>query len=474
MAAYKIKSMDLTRGWFLAAGFLLLGGAGVAAHADQDPAMSIDPAPGRADASAADNPAAEPWVPMLLAVQYTSIHQHLDAFGAKYSSPRSFPAAGDDATSQTVGGYFGVRMGSDWQAYLDVERLVGSGVGGSAGLGSPPDGDVVHAGNGLPKDFYVARAYAEYLLPLGDGRVVAVRAQDQLPGDTPTSAFLFKVGKLSAGDDFDQNRYSNSARTQFMSWTLVNDGAWDYAADTRGYTGGLVFGYLQPAWSLKFGLYRMPQRANQEALEWPLTRAHGDNLELDLMPNDSGTVVRMLVYRNVARMGIYQDAINKALATGGTPDIVADDTDGREKYGIGFNLEQPLADEGDTGLFLRAGWNDGQTESFAFTEVDRALSFGGQVSGTHWGREEDRLGIAIVIDGLSTVHQRYLGLGGCGFELCDGALNYGHEEILEAYYRWQAGKYVQLSPDFLFYGNPGYNRDRGPARIYGLRLHLQY
>lgn len=347
-------------------------------------------------------------------------------------------------------------------------------MGNANGLASPTNGDVVKAGNGLPKDAYIARAYVQYLLPLGDGYTSVTRTQDQLPGQVPTSAFLFKVGKLAVGDDFDQNRYANSPRNQFESWALINDCAWDYPADTRGYTGGLVFGYMRPAWSLKFGVYRMPQRANQEALEWPLTRAHGDSMELDLMPADSGTVIRLLVYRNVGRMGIYQDAINQALASGGKPDIVADRADGRVKHGFGLNLEQPLADGGDSGVFLRAGWNDGQTETFNLTEVDRTLSFGGQLSGAHWGLADDRLGVGLVIDGISAVHQRYLELGGCGFELCDGRLNYGHEAVIETYYRMQAGKYAQISPDIQFIENPGYNRDRGPAKVYGLRLHLQY
>ena len=415
------------------------------------------------------------WSPMLLAAQYNSIHQHLDSFDARYpAGPQSLPATGDDETSQTFGVYFGMALPSHWQTYLDIERFIGDGIGNAQGLASPTDGDVVRAGTNLPKDAYIARAYAEYLLPLGNDVTPTPRAQDQLPGNVPVEAFLFKVGKLSVVDDFDENRYAGSTRSQFETWTLISNGAYDYAADTRGYTGGLVFGYLQAHWALKFGLYRMSQRANQEALEWPLSRAHGDNLELDLMPGDSGTVLRLLAYRNVARMGIYQEAIDKALSTGGTPDITADEADGRQKHGFGFNLEQPLADNGDSGVFLRAGWDDGRTESFEFTEVDRHLSFGAQVSGVHWGREDDRLGVAMVINGLSGEHERYLELGGCGFELCDGRLNYGYEEIIETYYRVQAGDYVQLSPDIQYFRNPGYNRDRGPARVVGLRLHLQY
>lgn len=414
------------------------------------------------------------WIPQLLAAQYTGIRQHLYPFGAAYSGPLSLTPDGDTQTSNTFGAYFGMQMTAHWQAYLDIEMFKGGGVGNATGLGGPVNGDVVREGSGLPKTPYVARAYVQYTLPLVSATTQVSRAQDQLSGEQPASALVFKLGKLAVSDDFDQNRYANNARTEFLNWTLVNDGAWDYAADTRGYTDGAMLAWEQPAWALKFGVYRMPKRANQEALEWPLTLAHGENLELDLMPNQGGMVIRLLAYRNVARMGIYTEAIANAQQTGTTPDIVADDAEGRVKHGFAVNLEQPLADNGDTGLFLRAGWNDGRTESFVFTEVDRNLSFGAQLSGVHWGKPEDQLGVGVSINALSSEHKQYLELGGCGFELCDGALNYGYEKILEAYYRFQFGRYVQLSPDVQFVSNPGYNRDRGPARVIGLRLHASY
>lgn len=296
---------------------------------------------------------------------------------------------------------------------------------------------------------------------------------DQLPGDAPVSAFSAKLGKLSVADDFDQNRYADSVRTQFLNLAFVNNLAWDYAADTRGYTDGVTLDLAQPAWSLKFGYYRMPVQANHQQLEWPITLAHGANLEFDWSA-DSGTVVRLLLYRNVARMGVYADALAIAKQRGTTPSISADDMDGRVKQGYGINLEQPLADDGETGLFLRYGWDDGKTESFAYVEADQQLSFGGQLSGVHWGRGEDRVGLGLSYEALAGGHRAYLAAGGCGFSLCDGGLDYGYERVLETYYRAQFGRYVQFGPDFQFIQDPGYNRARGPVRVVGLRLHLSY
>ena len=430
--------------------------------------------PAHADPDTAPVAADETWVPQLLGAQYTGILQHLYPFAAAYSGPLSLTDSGDTQRSHTFGAYFGMQMPEHLAAYLDVEMFKGDGIGHGTGLGGLTDGDVVRAGTGLPKTPYVARAFLEYSLPLGDAMTHQDHAMDQLPSEVPVSGLFIKLGKLSVADDFDQNRYADSVRTQYMNLAFVNNLAWDYAADTRGYTDGLTAIWQEALWSLKFGIYRMPELANHPQLEWPIQRAHGENLELDLTPDDGGTVVRLLLYRNVARMGEYADAIAIAQKTATQPNIVADDQDGRVKHGYGINIEQPLADDGETGLFLRFGWDEGDTESFAYAEVDQTLGGGVQVSGVHWGRPDDRLGAALDYDGLSSLHRAYLADGGCGFILCDGALNYGYEKIFETYYRAQFGKYVQFGPDFQFIENPGYNRARGPARVLGLRLHLSY
>ena len=419
--------------------------------------------------------------PLLLAAQYTFVEQQQSALHSPYSGLHSLLADGDRQPTNTVG-FYGGWAPFDWgQVYFDTEKFMGAGVSNATGLGGLTNGDVVRAGEpGLKKEFYIARLYARFMLPLTSGGAAMDRGQDQVPGVEARRRLEFKGGLLSVSDDFDHNRYAGSTRTQFMNWSLWDNTAWDYAADTRGYTEGLVLGYLSPAWSLKYGIYRMPLVANGQTLE-TLARARGENLELALSPQADSTVVRLLLYRNTARLGDYERAVAIAQASGTVPDVVATDREGRRKYGWGVNAEQPLADGGDTGLFMRVGWNDGKTEDFVFTEVDREVSVGGQLSGAHWQRAEDRLGIAWVIDGLSGAHRDYLAAGGSGFLLGDGRLNYAGEHILETYYRAQwsltpfgAQVRAQLSPDFQFIANPGFNHDRGPVRFYALRVHLEY
>jgi carbohydrate-selective porin OprB len=221
----------------------------------------------------------------------------------------------------------------------------------------------------------------------------------------------------------------------------------------------------------------MPVRANAQELEASLERAHGDQLELTLSPAAVSTIVRLLAFHNVARMGIYSQALAIAARDHSRPDIVADDADGRTKYGFGVNVEQPLADDGATGLFARLGWNNGETESFAFTEVDQLASIGGELSGAHWSRPDDVVGAATAVEGLSAWHRQYLASGGYGFLLGDGRLDYAHEQILEAYYRLQLPirwARLQLSPDYQFIRNPGFNAARGPVSFFAIRFHAEH
>jgi high affinity Mn2+ porin len=413
--------------------------------------------------------------PRLVGVQYTWIRQHQYALHSPYRGNNSLDPTGDTQATHTIGLYFGWALTDRLQAYLDTEKFNGAGVSGATGLGGVTNGDVVRQGSAnLHKDFYVARKYLRYMVPLSREVTEVERSQDHLPGKEAVMRLEFKAGTMATTDDFDLNRYANSTRTQFLNWSLWNNTAWDYAADTRGYTNGVMVAYISPSWSLRLGIYQMPSEANGYNLDGPLSKAREENIELTLAPNEAGTVVRLLAYCNLARMGVYREAMTRAASTNTTPDIVADDQSGRKKIGYGINLEQPLADAGETGVFLRAGWNDGKTESFAFTEVDRTLTVGVQIAGNHWGQGVDRLGLAIVVNGLSKDHRDYLAAGGSGFMLGDGQLNYGTEQIVEVYYRIQLQKYVQLSPDFQYIRNPGYNRDRGPARFVGLRLHVEY
>ena len=415
------------------------------------------------------------WVPQVLGTQVTVIAQRLGQFDAAYSGPMSLVSTGDRSVSHTYGIYLGSRLFRSVDGYLDVEMARGSGISHASGLAGVTNGDVLRQGTAdLGNGPYVARAFLRATIPLGADVDSLSRGIDQLAGAVATHRIEVTAGKLAASDLFDVNRYANSTRTQFLNWGLFQNTAWDFAADTRGYTNGVALAWITPRIALRAGSFQMPRQANGNVFDSDLRRSRGDNIEVTFSPLQGGPVIRVLAYQNHARMGDYRAALARARAEGGTPDIVADDTPGRRKRGLGLNVEQPIADGGETGAFLRAGADDGTTESFAFTEVEGHLSGGVQVAGNHWGRSLDRFGLAALRHTINSAHRDYLAAGGTGFLLGDGALRYGAETFLETYYRTQLGSYLQVGPDVQYVRNPGYNRDRGPAWVTTLRANLRY
>ena len=371
--------------------------------------------------------------------------------------------------------YLGARLIPRLDGYLDVEMARGNGVSHASGLAGITNGDVLRQGTAdLGNGPYVARAFLRLSLPLGLAADTVARGIDQLAGPVSSRRVELSAGKFAASDLFDVNRYANSTRSQFMNWGLFQNTAWDFAADTRGYTNGVAAAWITPRFALRVGTFQMPRQANGNTFDSDLRRARGDNAELTLNMLPHGGIVRLLGYSNHARMGDYVVALARARAAASKPDIVADDTPGRRKRGLGVNLEQPLADKGETGIFARFGRSDGTTESFAFTEAEGHASAGVQVAGGHWGRGADRVGAAYLRHTINQAHRDYLGAGGVGFLLGDGALQYGPETFVESYYRAQLGDVLQVGPDVQYVRNPGYNRSRGPALITSLRVNLRY
>jgi carbohydrate-selective porin OprB len=288
-------------------------------------------------------------------------------------------------------------------------------------------------------------------------------------------ALEIRVGKFGTADFFDVNAVGSDSRLQFTNWTIDNNGAYDYAADTRGYTWGAVVEYHERAWAVRYGLMLMPKVANGIDLDWNVSRAHADNFEAEwrFTVNHRPTTLRALSYINHANMGSYTEAIRR-FETGEdqAPTIENTREQGRVKFGFGVNAEQLITAR--LRAFLRSGWNEPHHESFAYTEVHTTLAFGADYAGTRWHRPHDKLGGAFVTNGLSSEHADYLALGGKGFLLGDGALSYGRENIAEFYYTAHLWRGVFGSGAFQEIARPGYNRDRGPVSVFGGRLHLDF
>ncbi|HXM38550.1 MAG TPA: carbohydrate porin [Gemmatimonadales bacterium] len=408
-----------------------------------------------------------------LSGQLNVIYQCHPAFRAAYSGPNSLRSVREHATSLVGTLYTGVAVGPRTEILFDLESAAGGGISQAFGLAGFTNLDVVRNPT-LGAAPYIARGLLRYTIPLSTETEPRTRGPLNLLTALPVRRLSFALGKLGLPDFFDLNTAGSDSHLQFMNWTVDNNGAYDYAADTRGYTIGAVAEYRDRGWAVRWGEAVMPRVANGIDYDWRLSQTHGDNVELELdrgiIPGHAG-VARLLGYVNHADMGSYREAIDAYL--GGRDsvlDVTAHRRPGRTKAGLGVNVEQSVG-RGLT-VFGRAGLNNGRVESFAYTEVDRSLELGATWTGPPW-RRGDRLGIAFVSNGLAPDHREYLARGGLGFLLGDGALTYGQERILEAYYTRAVGLGLAFAADVQRVANPAYNRDRGPVTVFSLRAHLE-
>lgn len=313
------------------------------------------------------------------------------------------------------------------------------------------------------------------MFALSGDKVENQRSPFSLFEELPRRRLEVRIGKLSMPDFFDINSVGSDTHFQFVNWTTDNSGAWDYAADTRGYTVGAVLDFEDRDWGFRFGEALMPKVANGIDFVWKPWQVHAENFEFELrrgfVPGRSGTI-RLLAYTNSASMGIYRDQVIKAAAAAVTPDITDHSWHVTRKYGFGINLEQNLS-RYLTG-FARFGWSDGRTESFAYTEVEQTLAEGLGASGAWWRRKQDRAGVAFVSNAIKKDHQNYFAAGGLGFLLGDGTLNYGRENIVETYYTVHVWRGIYLAPGLQHINNPGYNRDRGPVVVPSFRARVEF
>jgi high affinity Mn2+ porin len=405
--------------------------------------------------------------------QATYVWQRKDPFAATYSGLHSLSPDREKSYSLTATAALGTRTWRGGELYFDPEVAQGAPLSALTGLGGFTNGEIART-SGPSATFYRARLFARQTWGFGGGVEKLEPDANQLAGSVDRRRLVLTVGNLSVLDIFDDNAFSHDPRTQFLNWSLMTHGAYDYAADARGYSWGLALEYFNDDWRLRAGRFIQPKEPNQLALDSRIFKHYGDQIEIErayALVERPGRL-RFLVFRNVARMARYQDALDLAAQTGGAPDINAVRSVERVKRGFGFNFEQEISSS--VGLFGRASWADGQTETYAFTEIDRSLSGGVSVKGGTFGRARDTLGIACVRNGLSTAHRDYLAAGGLGFFLGDGALRYRPENILEAYYSLNVAKDASLSADFQRISNPGYNADRGPATVVSARLHYGF
>lgn len=415
------------------------------------------------------------WDRFWLSGQANFIMQWHPAFHSPYQGKNSLSPEAQNANSRVLTLFTGLRLTKTTEFLCDVQETGGHGLGEALGVAGFFNLDVVRNPT-LSKAPYVARLMWHQIIPLSEKKIALQRSPYSLFRELPQRRLEVRFGKFSMADFFDLNIYGTDSNLQFMNWAVDNNGAYDYAADTRGFTFAALAEYHDRNYVVRFAEALMPKVANGIHLDADMSRARAENVELELHGKVIGKqegIVRALAYVNHGNMGVYRHAVaNFLVGRTSLPDITAHPPQITVKYGFGMNFEQPITDS--IGIFGRWGWNEGQHESYAYTEVDQTWQIGIAGNGARWRRRDDRLGFVFASNGISRDHQLYLADGGYGFLLGDGRLNYARENILESFYTIHAWRGFFPAVGLQYAVNPGYNKDRGPVLVPTVRWHLEF
>jgi high affinity Mn2+ porin len=433
-------------------------------------ALAVLPCRGlRADGAPAD--AAAPSDRFALHAQATYVEQQTNDFPAPYRGTNSLsPDSGRETVDATL--YLGARLWSGSEAWANPEMDQGFGLDDTMGVAGFPSGEAYKVGSNQPY-FRLQRLFVRQTINLGDDRQKVDAGLDQFAATQSANRLVLTVGKFSVVDVFDVNQYAHDPRNDFLNWAVIDAGTFDYAADAWGYSVGAAIEWYQGPWTLRAGFFDLSDVPNTAHLE-PGFKENQEQLELERRYQLRGLPGKVLltVFRSYGRMGLLNDAVELAEATGNPVDIAAVRSY-RSRLGASLNFEQPLAE--DLGVFARLGKAAGNVETYEFTDIDRTFSAGLSLKGSSWGRAADTVGLAGIVNDISGERERYLNAGGLGILVGDGKLPHpGAEQIVETYYLLTPLAHAHLTLDYQWVNHPAYNRDRGPASIIAVRVHLEF
>lgn len=427
--------------------------------------------------------------------QSTYISQWMNAFPAQYTnlngSTNSLKPYAQNSFTWTATLFFGAKLWDGGEIYAVPEVISELPLSGLKGLGGDIQNFELQKNGSEVPIIYNARAYFKQEFDMGGSKMRLESDPLQLGTTVDTRRFNFIAGKFSLLDFFDHNIYAGDLRRQFFNMSFMASSAYDFAADSKGYTVGFVGEQYWDEWAIRFARAAATYYPNQLILNYDIFQYYGDQLELEHHHEILGMpgAIRILGFRNHEVMGKFSDAIamfnrnptqyNATTCTGfnyGSQNATAPDLcwarKPNTKLGIGLNIEQQVFD--DLGFFVRGLWNDGNTEVYSYTSTDRSISIGGLLDGDRWGRERDTLGLGFSQNWISKSHAQYLAMGGIDGFIGDGALKQATEHVVDLYYSLNVINPFWITADYQHIANPGYNSARGPVNVFGLRAHLEF
>jgi len=404
--------------------------------------------------------------------QLTFIEQGYPAFRSPYQGANSLAGASQIQNTTSATAFVGYRPWDGTEIYVDPELMQGFGLNDTLGVAGFPNGEAQKSNFPVPR-IDIARVFVRQTFGFGGEQETIEDGPNQLAGKQDISRITVTAGRFAVLDIFEGNTYSHDPRVDFLNWNMYCCGSYDVTMDKIGYTWGAAAELNQKSWAFRAGYFLVPAVSNVNSYDTRIGE-HGEyigELELRYSLFSRPGKLRLMGWANIANMGSYAEALAMPATTPNYPDIVQT-RHVRTNYGFVANLEQAITS--DLGIFSRASWSPGLVELIGWTDCDESVSFGAVLKGTAWGRPDDKIGVAGVVEGLSPIARTYFAAGGLGILIGDGRLNYRPEQILEAYYAYSLNKWATLTFDYQFIDNPGYNADRGPVSVFSGRLHAQF
>ena len=408
-----------------------------------------------------------------LHAQSTFVAQYHPGFASAFRGPNSLDPHEQARETSDLTLYGGVRLWRGAELWVNPEVDQGFGLSDTLGVAGYPNGEAYKVGAADPYP-RIPRVFLRQTINLGGEPSNIDAGLNQLAGTQTADRVVLTLGKFGVVDVFDTNRYAHDPRADFMNWSIIDAGSFDYAADAWGYTYGAAVEWYQDWWTIRTGLFDLSKIPNSKALDtrffdqYQINQEFEERHELFRQPGK----FKLLGFLTHGRMGRYSEATEIALQTG-TPADIAAVRKTHNRGGVSLNLEQQL--QGDLGFFARAGWSQGQYEAFEFTDINKTVSFGLSLTGQRWGRPDDTVGVAVAVNNASSAAKRFFAAGGLGILVGDGKLLHsGPESIFETYYSFSAFSGADLTLDYQFINNPAYNRDRGPVSVFGIRAHIEF
>lgn len=421
----------------------------------------------------AEKPADKPLFGLVYAhVQLTNIWQYHPAFKSPYEGPNSLQGGNHVNETTDATAYLGLDLHRGLEFWWNPEMNQGIAPSNTLGVAAYVNGDGAKVGKRHPY-FRTSRAFFRQTVDLGGGKDTVEADTNRLARDSTRDRLTVTLGKFNATDIFDDNAYAHDPKSDFMNWALIDGGAFDYAADAWGYTYGGAAEWRTGAWTWRGGVFDTSRYPNGKSLtnSFRQFQLMGEAERRFKLGGQDGKL-KLTAFLSRARLANYTDALAFGVAT-----RQAADTQLVRRYrsrpGLVLNYEQAISDE--LGVFARASAADGHIEAYEYSDIDRSVSAGVSLKGLRWGRKADAVGVAVVDGQISDIHKAYLAAGGLGILAGDGRLPHpGDERVLEAWYNWAAADHAHLTFDMQAIQNPAFNRDRGPAVVFGARLHLDY